>query len=204
MLSYIHHIYDPKHPTLVLLHGYGSNKEDLYGLKPYLPKLNIVCFQAPISLAMGGYAWYSIQWENGAKMIDGAAVVEAAQLVLESLKTWQEQHVQSNEVFIGGFSQGAITALQILLQGFKAKGFVLMSGYALPEWHEVLKSLSTNAPIFQSHGTMDPVIPYTWAEATAEGLSHLSEYTFHSYPMAHSLNALCLKDIHEFLIPLLD
>ena len=204
MLSYIHHIYDPKHPTLVLLHGYGSTKEDLYGLKPYLPKLNIVCFQAPISLAMGGYAWYSIQWENGAKMIDGAAVVEAAQLVLESLKTWQEQHVQSNEVFIGGFSQGAITALQILLQGFKAKGFVLMSGYALPEWHEVLKSLSTNAPIFQSHGTMDPVIPFTWAEATAEGLSHLSEYTFHSYPMAHSLNALCLKDIHEFLIPLLD
>ena len=204
MLSYIHHISDPKRPTLVLLHGYGSNKEDLYGLKPYLPKLNIVCFQAPISLAMGGYAWYSIQWENGAKMIDGAAVVEAAQLVLESLKTWQEQHVRSNEVFIGGFSQGAITALQILLQGFKAKGFVLMSGYALPEWHEVLKSLSTNAPIFQSHGTMDPVIPYTWAEATAEGLSHLSEYTFHSYPMAHSLNAQCLQDIHEFLIPLLD
>ena len=204
MLSYIHHISDPKNPTLVLLHGYGSNKEDLYGLKPYLPKLNIVCFQAPISLAMGGYAWYSIQWENGAKMIDGAAVVEAAQLVLESLKTWQEQHVRSNEVFIGGFSQGAITALQILLQGFKAKGFVLMSGYALPEWHEVLKSLSTNAPIFQSHGTMDPVIPYTWAEATAEGLSHLSEYTFHSYPMAHSLNTQCLQDIHEFLIPLID
>jgi len=204
MLSYIHHISDPKNPTLVLLHGYGSNKEDLYGLKPYLPKLNIVCFQAPISLAMGGYAWYSIQWENGAKMIDGAAVVEAAQLVLESLKTWQEQHVRSNEVFIGGFSQGAITALQILLQGFKAKGFVLMSGYALPEWHEVLKSLSTNAPIFQSHGTMDPVIPYTWAEATAEGLSHLSEYTFHSYPMTHSLNTQCLQDIHEFLIPLID
>ncbi|HAP71990.1 MAG TPA: hypothetical protein DCQ41_05935 [Cryomorphaceae bacterium] len=204
MLSYIHHISDPKRPTLVLLHGYGSNKEDLYGLKPYLPKLNIVCFQAPISLAMGGYAWYSIQWENGAKMIDGAAVVEAAQLVLESLKTWQEQHVRSNEVFIGGFSQGAITALQILLQGFKAKGFVLMSGYALPEWHEVLKSLSTNAPIFQSHGTMDPVIPYTWAEATAEGLRHLSEYTFHSYPMAHSLNTQCLQDIHEFLIPLID
>ena len=204
MLSYIHHISDPNHPTLVLLHGYGSNKEDLYGLKPYLPKLNIVCFQGPISLGMGGYAWYPIEWENGAKMIDGDAVEEAAQLVLESLKTWQEQHVESNEVFIGGFSQGAITSLQILLQGFRAKGFVLMSGYALPEWHEALKSISTDAPIFQSHGMMDPVIPYTWAQATAEGLSHLNEYTFHSYPMAHSLNALCLQDIHAFLTPLLD
>ena len=204
MLSYIHHISDPKLPTLVLLHGYGSNKEDLYGLKPYLPKLNIVCFQGPISLGMSGYAWYPIEWENGAKMIDGDAVEEAAQLVLESLKTWQEQHVKSNEVFIGGFSQGAITSLQILLQGFRAKGFVLMSGYALPEWHEALKSISTDAPIFQSHGMMDPVIPYTWAQATAEGLSHLNEYTFHSYPMAHSLNALCLQDIHAFLTPLLD
>ena len=204
MLSYIHHISDPKYPTLVLLHGYGSNKEDLYGLKPYLPELNIVCFQASISLGMGGYAWYPIEWENGAKMIDGDAVEEAAQLVLESLKTWQEQHVENNEVFIGGFSQGAITSLQILLQGFKAKGFVLMSGYALPEWHEALKSLVTEAPIFQSHGTMDQVIPYTWAQATAEGLSHLSDYTFRSYPMPHSLNAQCLQDIHEFLTPLLD
>jgi len=155
-------------------------------------------------LGMGGYAWYPIEWENGAKMIDGEAVEGAAQLVLESLKTWQEQHAESNEVFIGGFSQGAITSLQILLQGFKAKGFVLMSGYALPEWHEALKSLVTDAPIFQSHGTMDPVIPYTWAQATAEGLSHLSDYTFHSYPMAHSLNAQCLQDIHEFLAPLLE
>ncbi|MEL0146417.1 MAG: hypothetical protein VW808_05765 [Schleiferiaceae bacterium] len=204
MLSYIHHISDPKHPTLVLLHGYGSNKEDLYGLKPYLPTLNIVCFQAPISLGMGGYAWYPIEWENGAKMIDGAAVEESAQLVLESLKTWQGEYVQNNEVFIGGFSQGAITSLQILLQGFSAKGFVLMSGYALPEWHEALKSISTDAPIFQSHGTMDPVIPYTWAQATADGLSHLSDYTFRSYPMAHSLNAQCLQDIHEFLTPLLE
>ena len=204
MLSYIHHISDPKLPTLVLLHGYGSNKEDLYGLKPYLPKLNIVSFQAPISLGMGGYAWYPIEWENGAKMIDGDAVEEAAQLVLESLKIWQKQHVESNEVFIGGFSQGAITSLQILLQGFSAKGFVLMSGYALPEWHEALKSISTDAPIFQSHGTMDPVIPYTWAQATAEGLSHSRDYTFRSYPMAHSLNAQCLQDIHEFLTPLLE
>ena len=204
MLSYIHHISDPKHPTLVLLHGYGSNKEDLYGLKPYLPELNIVCFQAPILLGMGGYAWYPIEWENGAKMIDGEAVEEAAKLLLESLNTWQEQHVQSNEVFIGGFSQGAITALQILLQGFKAKGFVLMSGYALPEWHEALRLLSTDVPIFQSHGTMDPVIPFKWAETTSDGLSHLRGYTFHSYPMAHSLNTQCLLDICEFLTPLIN
>ena len=79
-----------------------------------------------------------------------------------------------------------------------------MSGYALPEWHERLKSLVTDTPIFQSHGTMDPVIPYAWAQATAAGLSHLSDYTFHSYPMAHSLNEQCLQDIHEFLAPLLE
>ena len=106
MLSYINHISDPKHPTLVLLHGYGSNKEDLYGLKPYLPELNIVCFQAPISLGMGGYAWYPIEWENGAKMIDGDAVEEAAQLVLESLKTWQEQHVESTRCLLVDFPKG--------------------------------------------------------------------------------------------------
>ena len=53
MLEYIDHIESPTAPTLVLLHGYGSNKEDLFGLQPYFKGYNLVCFQAPIAMGMG-------------------------------------------------------------------------------------------------------------------------------------------------------
>jgi predicted esterase len=53
MLEYIDHIESATSPTLVLLHGYGSNKEDLFGLHPYFKGINLVCFQAPIAMGMG-------------------------------------------------------------------------------------------------------------------------------------------------------
>jgi phospholipase/carboxylesterase len=199
MLKYVHHIHGPDSPTLVLLHGYGSNKEDLFGLKSYLPPLNLLCLEAPIALQPYGFAWYPIQWENGAKMIDNDDVLEATKMVESSISQWKEQHGIHGKILLGGFSQGAITSIRMLLNGFQAEAFVLMSGYALPEWMDELKNLSNPAPIFQSHGTSDPVIPFSWAKASAENLSHLPYYTFHQYSMAHSLNADCLKDINDFL-----
>ena len=38
-------------PLLVLLHGYGSNEQDLFGLRPYLPDAFVVAsVRAPLSL----------------------------------------------------------------------------------------------------------------------------------------------------------
>lgn len=199
MLKYVHHIQSTESPTLVLLHGYGSNKEDLFGLKPYLPSVNLLCLEAPIALQPYGFAWYPIQWENGAKMIDTSEVSAATKMVESSINDWKEAHGVTGEILLGGFSQGAITSMRMLLDGFKAQAFVLMSGYALPEWMEELENLQSEVPIYQSHGTSDPVIPFTWAKAAADKLSRLPAYSFHQYPMAHSLNAECLKDIHAFL-----
>jgi len=80
MLEHIHHLEAPASPTIVLLHGYGSNKEDLFGLQPYFKGYNLVCFQAPDAIGMGGYAWYPIDWNNGAKSL----IVEK----LDSQKIW--------------------------------------------------------------------------------------------------------------------
>ena len=41
-----------KCPTIVLIHGYGSNAEDLFSFKPYLPEnYNIISIQAPLTLS---------------------------------------------------------------------------------------------------------------------------------------------------------
>ena len=196
MLEHIYHIEHVQSPTLVLLHGYGSNMHDLFGLKPYLPPMNILCFQAPKNIGMGGFAWYDINWDNGNKIIDAEEVHSVARLVEESIALWKEVHNIDGPVVCGGFSQGAILSMAILKGKYEAAGYVLMSGYMLPEWRNADWNIS--APVLQTHGTMDHVIPYEWAESGARLLEH-KDFEFKSYAMAHNLNAECIEDVNRFL-----
>ena len=51
--------------VIFLLHGYGSNDDDLFSLKEYIPSnYIIISLRAPILLGYGSYAWYSINFEN--------------------------------------------------------------------------------------------------------------------------------------------
>ena len=48
-------------PTVICLHGRGSNEADLIGLAPYLDKrLLWISPRAPLDL-MGGYEWYRLE-----------------------------------------------------------------------------------------------------------------------------------------------
>ena len=50
-----------KCPCIILLHGYGSNEDDLFSLAEYFPNdYAIISLRAPITLSMGGYAWSNI------------------------------------------------------------------------------------------------------------------------------------------------
>src|SRR5918911_2974181 len=58
-------------PLLILLHGYGSNEHDLFGLAPYLdPRFLIVSARAPYTLMPGGYAWFELGWTATGITID--------------------------------------------------------------------------------------------------------------------------------------
>jgi phospholipase/carboxylesterase len=199
MLQYLDHIEEPSSPTLILLHGYGSNKEDLFGLLPYFKRFNLVCFQAPIHMDMGSYAWYPIDWNNGAKIIDSEEVDSVRALVQTAIAHWTTTHKITGPLVLGGFSQGAILSTAVYASGFKAAGFVFLSGYALPEWQEHLSVFESKIPVFQSHGTADPVIPFEWAKATATLLNSNPNYNFHEYTMGHNLNMPCIEKLQEFL-----
>ena len=88
MLDYINHVESNDAPTLVLLHGYGSNMQYLFSLKPYLPPVNILCLQAHKVLAHEAFAWYDINWNNGSKIIDSEEVDLVARMVQDTVSTW--------------------------------------------------------------------------------------------------------------------
>ena len=196
MLDYINHIENKDVPALVLLHGYGSNMQDLFSLKPYLPPVNIICLQAPKVLGHEAFAWYDINWNNGSKITDSEEVERVANEVQNTVSSWIDSNNLKGKLIIGGFSQGAILSLAILKSAYNAHGYVLMSGYMLPEWRH--KIWEFEIPVLQTHGTMDEVIPFDWAKRGSE-LMKGDHFTFKSYPMAHHLNSECIQDVRKFV-----
>ena len=197
MLEHVSYIDSPESPTLMLLHGYGSNKDDLFSLQPYFPGMNILCFQAPKSLDQGGFAWYDIDWTNGTKIIDPAAVKDISRSVMSDLDTWKNENHITGKTIVSGFSQGGILSMSIYSLNYEADAFVVMSGYMLPEWGEF--NWLKDTPLLQTHGMADPVIPFEWAEAGALKLGMNPNYSFNSYQMGHHLNAQCITDVQLFL-----
>ena len=52
-------------PLLIMLHGYGSDENDLFSFASELPKeFLIVSLQAPYQLQPYGHAWYAIHFDN--------------------------------------------------------------------------------------------------------------------------------------------
>lgn len=52
-----------------------------------------------------------------------------------------------------------------------------------------LKGLKANRdiPVFQAHGTEDPLVPLQWGEMTGNIVKQMSsKHTFKTYPMVHS------------------
>src|SRR5690554_7610874 len=54
-----------KNPLLLLIHGYGSNEEDLFSFASELPEeYFIISVQAPFQMPPYGFAWYAITFDG--------------------------------------------------------------------------------------------------------------------------------------------
>lgn len=170
--------------TLVLLHGLGSDEQDLIALAPELdPRLRIRSYRAPLNMADGGYAWFPIEFRpDGSRHIDQVG----AQGSLEALIA-EIENLQAECLILGGFSQGGMMAAAVLLARPDLVSAVwVMSGMLLPGLD---RSETLARPVLVQHGEFDPVIPIQAGRALAETLKtqgHAAE--FKAYPMAHQVS----------------
>lgn len=191
-------------PLLVLLHGYGADEHDLYGLVPYLPTgIAVASVAAPLAppWPMPGRSWYAIDGLDGRSP---AAVTAAA----ESFLRWlDDERADAPTVALLGFSQGAAVALQTLrLAPDRIDAVVALSGYAaagdLP--HDTVLA-EQRPPVFWGRGTHDDVIPPALIDHTAQWLPGHSDLSGRVYTgLTHSISEEELRDVHVFLAKWLD
>src|SRR3954454_24988220 len=100
-------------PLLLLLHGIGSNEQDLLGLSPELdPRFLVASLRAPITLQRGSYAWYHTQFLPTGYVIDEAAAEQSRQVLLKFVDEIVNAHdADPAKVFLMGFSQGCIMSV---------------------------------------------------------------------------------------------
>ncbi|MEK6479447.1 esterase [Catalinimonas sp. 4WD22] len=196
---------DSKPPLLILLHGLGSNEQDLFSFAPLLdPKYLILSVQAPISYGFGGYAWFNIDLTSGIPSANIQQVMHARRLLNsfmnEAIETYQPD---MDKIYLCGFSQGAIMSYATAFsETSRVSGVVAMSGYILKEITPQLnfKPKLRKLKVFATHGTRDQVLPIFLGRATNDYLRTLHlDYTYKEYDMAHEVNMDCFNDVKEWL-----
>ncbi len=188
-------------PILVLLHGMGTNEEDLLPLQPYLaPDWGLVTVRAPYSVGPSQYQWYRLM-ELGKPDLESLAA--SLDHVVEFLSKLPLVVPQANlkQVVVGGFSQGGLVSAALLQRKLplSLKGSVVLSGY-LPQTVILDRPLQGH-PVFWGHGEKDMVLSVDWGKHGVSRLTTLgAAVEFHTYPsMGHSVNDQELADLSDWL-----
>lgn len=177
-----------------MLHGYGSNEEDLFSFAPELPKeLCIISIRAPYNLDGYGFAWYAINFdaEFGKWSDDNQAITSREKIVLFIEEACKAYHLDKDNVTLLGFSQGTILSYAVALSyPERIKNVIALSGYinkkiVMPGYEA--KDYS-NLKIYASHGSVDQVIPVEWAQKVPELLTSLKiDFVYEEFPVGHGV-----------------
>ena len=177
-------------PAIFLIHGYGSNYDDLFSFAPYLPKnLTIIALEAPLSLAQGSYAWYHLYpGQNGALKSDLNEAQRSLELITNDIKQMIEKYnINKMDVSVLGFSQGAILSWALAYSKSEiVRRVIALSGYI----HE---SIDTSDPPkfigYATHGITDEIIPIKMARDSVFPISQKhSAIEYHEFNDGHNVS----------------
>src|SRR5690606_14087578 len=120
-------------PVLIMLHGYGSDENDLFSFANELPEeLFIISAKAPYTIMPYGNAWYAINFDaEKGTWSDNEQGKNSRELIAKFIdEVVAHSHVDKTNVSLLGFSQGAILSYATALTyPEKVKNIIALSGY---------------------------------------------------------------------------
>lgn len=191
---------------LVLMHGVGSNEQDLFGLAPAVPpQFHLVSLRAPFPLGPQAHAWFQFSVApDGTRRIDAAQEAASRAAVARQVQALAERlQVPPSRVVLGGFSQGGIMALSLLLTRPQLlQAALVLHSRLLPE----VLPLAAPARALQgkrlwvSHGLQDMVIPLASAQAIRDHALQLPlVLDYAEYPGGHEIRPAELQQAMQWL-----
>jgi phospholipase/carboxylesterase len=174
-------------PVIVLLHGWGAPGDDLVplGREIEAPRgARYVFPEAPTVLQTGfgpssasGRGWWMLDIEKRQREIAAGRARDLSREVPKGLAEARvkvialldelERRAGAKQIVLGGFSQGAMLACDVALHaGRPLAGLVMLSGtlLAADEWTPLMPKRK-GLRVFQSHGSMDQLLPFFMAES---------------------------------------
>lgn len=202
----------PAGASVILMHGLGADARDFHGLPaeirlPAGLRVRYVFPNAPripvtINMGLIMRAWYDVTGFD-ARGQDERRIRQSAGWVDELIAREVERGVPAGRIVLGGFSQGGAMALFVgLRQPAALAGIMSLSGY-LPlaaTLDAEAAAESRDVPIFQAHGSVDPMVPPELAHRTRDRLE-AGGYAvdYHEYAMAHQICYEEVRDIGDWL-----
>lgn len=203
--------------TVLMMHGFGANYEDLAPLEAYLDPeghYNWIfpngILQVPLGPHVTGQAWFPIRMADLEAAVMRGEAYDFADLLPDGMKHAEARlsdlvdqlRIDPQQLVIGGFSQGAMMAVQLGCSlKENPKGLLLFSGTLVnqKEWKELLPRRQ-KTPFFVSHGRRDPVLAFVNAERLHKTLLHHGlAGEFYPFDGHHEIPLPVVKSASAFL-----
>ena len=187
----------------LVLHGLGDSMAGWMPAAPLfdLPEVGWVFANAPDEY-YGGYSWFDL----GERMQPDPAGVLRSRAALAGLidQLLGELAIPSTRLFVMGFSQGCLMAIELALRGQHAfAGVVGISGWvhAIEDYPGSLAPVAPRQHLLLTHGLLDPMLPIDLVRAQATRLQELGlDVTWREYRKDHTLDpAMEVGDIRRWL-----
>jgi len=205
-LSQLPHAGGPPKTLVVMLHGVGSNKEDLIGLAPYIaPALPHTAFISvdgveDCDMAPMGRQWFSLNDRSPARMMSEAArTAPTVHAFLDQLLI--DTGIDESRMALLGFSQGTMMSLYVGLRRKKKPAAIVGFSGALLADENFAVTVTAKPPVLLIHGQEDGVVPFA-AMPRAKGQLEAAGITVDTLAcpgLAHSIDEAGLRRAAQFL-----
>ncbi len=189
----------------MLLHGWGSNCQDLAGLANYmdLSAYQLVFPEAPLPHPYNpvGKMWYAFPQDYSfwgePEFGDRADLATSRQRLIEFLTHLsQTTNIPFSQIILGGFSQGGAMALDVGVR-LPLAGLMVLSGYL----HAPLQPQQASLPpTLMIHGRQDQVVPLQAAHQARDSLQAVGiTPQYQEYDMGHEVQPMVFSQIQSFV-----